>query len=631
MLASGRAVLRFEGGDSELRVRRISDSPCRVACPAGVNVKAYVGLVGAGEFDLALEVVRARNPLPGICGRVCTHPCEAECRRQEVDAPVAIRPLKRFIADLALKSAPASLPADTPRRNQRVAIVGSGPAGLTAANDLARLGYQVTIFEAGTSPGGMMVLGIPPFRLPRDVISQEVESITSLGVRLETGARIDAPLELLDRDFSAVFYAVGAHRSIELGLPRENETPGIVGSLTFLRQAYCGERRGSLGTVLVVGGGNSAIDSARTAKRLGAREVKIVYRRTRREMPAAPEEVAEAEAEGVKPLFRVQPVDLLLTGRRLKGLRCIRNRMGAPDASGRRRPEPVPGSEFDISANLVVSAVGQQPETGALAGHNITLGRSGTIAADPLTCGTGVAGLFAGGDVVTGPSTVVDAIAAGHRAASGIHAFLTGEQGLAPGRVAVNTGELELQASTLFAVHQDRVRPPQVRSRHAKRFAEVELSLSDSEAVAEAKRCLHCGPCSECVQCHGYCPKHQVAISLPGSDEEVQLRLAGLESVFPDAGTGRSVVVSKAGARSVAALAVPVVCIVGQALCRDCGQCVKACVHHAITSAPWRADLKAAKVDHLLCRGCGHCLAVCPSGALSLGCPVPVAGRGNSD
>jgi heterodisulfide reductase subunit A len=623
-LAAGNVTLSFAGGTERFRVRRIPDSPCRVACPAGVNVKAYVGLIGAGDFDRALEVVRARNPLPGICGRICTHPCESECRRQDVDAPVAVRPLKRFIADHALKSGPARLPAGTPRRTERIAVIGSGPAGLTAANDLVRLGYQVTIFEACGQPGGMLALGIPPFRLPREVIRQEIDSIMYLGVRLEVNARIDDPAALLARDFAAVFYAPGAHRSIGLGLPLEDEVAGVVDSLTFLRKAYTGEWRKPAGTVLVVGGGNSAIDSARTALRLGARKVQVLYRRTRKEMPAAPEEVAEAEHEGVTFTFRVQPVELLHERGRLKGLRCIRNKMGEPDASGRRRPVPVPDSEFDIPATLVVSAVGQQPETQHLAGSALSISRSGTLQADPVTCQTSLYGLYAGGDVVTGPSTVIDAIAAGHRAARGIHDRLTA--GAPPGSstAAMTTDELELLASCLTAIPMDRAKPAEVSPRMRKRFAEVEMALTESEAVAEAKRCMRCGPCSECVRCHGYCTKHEVSLSVPGSGEEVQLRFAGLDSLFPDSVTSREVVVHRPGARPVAANAAPVICRVERALCRDCGRCVKACVHQAIKSVTWNGAMKTASVDPLLCRGCGHCISVCPSGALQIGCSATV-------
>jgi len=240
-LHSGRARLSFEGDAEPLDVKPIPDSACRVACPAGVNVKAYVGLVAAGDFERALEVVRERNPLPGICGRVCTHPCESECRRSDVDAPVAIRALKRFIADYAMESAPAGLPDDRPKRDQRVAVIGSGPAGITAANDLARMGYEVRIFEALHKPGGMLRVGIPPFRLPHDVIDQEIESITSIGVALETGTRIGNPSELLDGDFSAVFYAIGAHKDISLGVENEDEVAGVMDCLKFLREANLGQ------------------------------------------------------------------------------------------------------------------------------------------------------------------------------------------------------------------------------------------------------------------------------------------------------------------------------------------------------------------------------------------------------
>jgi heterodisulfide reductase subunit A-like polyferredoxin len=298
--------------------------------------------------------------------------------------------------------------------------------------------------------------------------------------------------------------------------------------------------------------------------------------------------------------------------------------MGEPDSSGRRRPVPVPGSEFDIPATLAVSAVGQQPETQHLVGSAFSISRSGTLQADPNTCQTSLSGLFAGGDVVTGPSTVIDAIAAGHRAARGIHGRLAA--GVPPGlsTAATTAGELEMLASCLTAVPMERARPAAASSRMRKRFGEVELALTESEAVAEAKRCMRCGPCSECVRCHGYCSKHQVSLSVPGSGDDIQLRFTGLDSMFPDSMAGREVVVCRPGARPIAANAAPVLCRVERALCRDCGSCVEACIHQAIKPVIWHGEMKTASVDPLLCRGCGHCIAVCPSGALRLDCAAQV-------
>ena len=598
-------------------MKPVPDSACGVACPADVNVKAYVGLIAARRFDRALQVVIERNPLPGICGRVCTHPCESECRRGEIDAPVAIRPLKRFIADYALDAAPTRLPAETPKRRERIAIVGAGPAGITAANDLARSGYRVTVFEALTRPGGMLRVGIPRFRLPHDVIDHEIESVAAIGVKIETNSRIDDPTGLLKDRFSAVFCAIGAHAGIGLGLDLEDELQGVVDCTDFLRSANLGQAKPLSGRVLVIGGGNSAIDSARVARRLGARDVRILYRRTRKEMPADVAEIDEALAEHVKIEFGVQPVALLHDADRVSGVRCIRTRPGPPDASGRRRPVPMPGSEFDVPTRLVIKAIGQRPDTEHLADSEIPLTRRGTILADPDTCSTDIPGLFAGGDVTTGPSTVIDAIAAGHHAARSIRAFVTGRdvwQDRAPG---TGRTETELELPDLVAVAADRVKPRVLSNRTRRNFKEVELTLTETEATAEAGRCLRCGPCDECVRCHALCPRRQVALVLPGSDDEILVRVPTLDSVFTDAAGPRPVTVRRAGAKPVKMEAVVVQGRVDRELCRGCGQCRDACLHEAIRMVEWHDGLQAAEVDPARCRGCGTCLTVCPTGALS--------------
>ncbi|MEO0079510.1 MAG: FAD-dependent oxidoreductase [candidate division WOR-3 bacterium] len=612
-LARGRARLTFQDTGATFHIRPIADSACRVACPAEVNVKAYVGLIAAGMFDRALEVVRERNPLPGICGRVCTHPCESECRRKEIDEPVAIRPLKRFIADYALQAAQdRPSPRPTIKSALRVAVIGSGPAGLTCASDLARLGYQVTIFEALSRPGGMLRYGIPEFRLPRPIIDQEIDEILRLGIALETNAPINSPKELLENGYAAVFWATGAHRPLRLGIGEEG-IAGVLDSLGFLREVAQGKRSELRGSVLVIGGGNSAIDSARTAVRLGATKVQIIYRRTRREMPADPDEVTDAEKEGITILEKAQPVAILSRNGRLSGVRCIRTRLAEQDESGRRRPVPVPGSEFEIAASVLISAVGQRPETCPDLVHS----PAGTVAIDPATSQTSLPRVFAGGDVVTGPATVIDAIAAGHRAARSIHAFLTAGREPTTAGCSPSLCQLEITTSQLTAVPMGRATIHKLPARRRKNFTEVEQPLTTEEAIAEAQRCLRCGPCLECVRCHTSCPRKLLALFIPRATGELLLRV--LSSDLSEASAGpatRKVELTTEKGPSLSLFAVPVLYEVLPELCRGCGRCADTCHHRAIVMTDWQPGLKTARVDPSLCRGCGNCVATCPSGAI---------------
>ncbi len=582
-------VLQLENEEIEVHISRISDSPCRIGCPAGVNVKGYVGLISCGEFERALSVVRERNPLPGICGRVCTHPCESECRRGEIDEPVAIRQLKRFIADYALNSPPAVLPETTPKLQKRIAIVGSGPAGLTAANDLRRMGYEVTIFEGQSQPGGMLVWGIPPFRLPRNVIEEEINSILHLGIRLELNSRINEPAQLLRAGFAAVFWAPGCQQSIKLGLPLEEELGGIIDSLTFLRKSYQGEIRELNGRVLIIGGGDSAVDAARVARRLGAWEVVIVYRRTRAEMPAAEEEVQAALEEGVRFEFLTQPVGFISQGVRLSGLRCVRCQLGEPDTSGRRKPVPILGSEFIIDANLVITALGQQTE---------------------IATGDLPAGVFVGGDAAGGPATVIDAIASGHKGANAIHNFLTSE--LPDEQFARE--EFEVQTALLNVIRINRARAQVIPLSRRRGFEEIEKPFTSKQAIAEAQRCLRCGPCAECLRCSDTCPRQVWQLKITKAKEPLLVRVHGINPVRGEQGV---MVAIKDNDGVINGVLTPLVVTVEKILCRGCGYCVKVCPYQAINLIEWYPEVKTARVDVTRCRGCGNCIPVCPTGAVN--------------
>ncbi len=617
----------LKAGDVRWPVKAIEPSPCRVGCPALVDVKAYVGLIAAGKFERALETVRRRNPLPGICGRVCTHPCESECRRGDIDEPVAICALKRFIADYELKRSaeedvPKALPPYFPPTQGSVAIVGSGPAGLTAANDLARAGLKVAVFEALPEAGGMLRYGIPAFRLPRDILDVEIRGIQDLGVDIRTGVRVgaDGPsLEELQNDFDAVFLAVGAHRSLPMRIPGEEDTEGVFQAVDWFRRINLGEDLPPGRRVAVVGGGNSAVDAARLCLRLGAEDVTLAYRRSREEMPADPAEVVEAEEEGVTIRFLAGPVKIEAPGGKLRALVCQDMRLGEPDASGRRRPVPVPDTDFTIPADTVISAVSQRPDVGFLENAGVDIER-GRIAVGEEALLTSAPNVYAGGDAVLGPATVIEAIAHGHRVSEAIlRAMDLDDRILEP--MEARRGELEtgpdLLARPRVARRRPAVLPPAERCR---RFSEVSAAFTPEQAVQEASRCLRCGPCSECVECVNPCEK-RIALIRPdgndGLDREEFLRVSvGPGALDVRGGTETVVEDGKEGERWGVEI---VVAEVDPKRCRACSRCQEACPAEAI-SIVQRADGigKTARVDPERCRGCGACASVCITGAASL-------------
>lgn len=479
---------------------------CQVTCPAGVHAQGYVALIAQGKFEEALRLEKMQNPLPAICGRVCHHPCEANCNRGLVDEPVAICALKRFIADYEYKKGVFCDPEPEETRDERVVIVGAGPAGLACAYDLALKGYRVTVFEALSEPGGMLRYGIPAYRLPKDILRREIEAIERLGVKILTNRRLgkDFTLKSLREDgFASIFLAVGAHGDQRLGISGE-ERDGVISGVEFLRDLNLGKEVRVGRKVLVVGGGNVAIDAARSALRLGAERVTIAYRRSRDEMPAASHEVEEALREGVDIQFLTAP-DCIEGDGCVEGLKCQRMRLGKPDASGRRRPEPIEGSGFVIEADMVICAIGQAPDLGFLSEEpSLKVTRRGTLEADLDTGETQVAGVFAGGDAVSGPATVVEAVAIGKRTAESIHRFLN-EIDLREGR---EFGRPEARVADVpKASGRDprAVMPTLPVGERLKGFCEVEQGFTEEEAIQEAGRCLNCGVCSECLECVRVC------------------------------------------------------------------------------------------------------------------------------
>jgi len=528
--------------------------PCKDACPAHIDVQGYVALIGQGKFAEALALIRRTIPFPGVIGRICNHPCETACNRSQFDGqPVSICALKRFVADLEQGSGGAEVQgsggaeeqgsggaeeqgsggaeeqgntehATRTFRAQHVAIIGAGPAGLTAAHDLALLGYRVTVFEALPVAGGMLAVGIPAYRLPRDVLKREIARIEALGVeiRLNTPVGRDGgpSLDDLRRDYAAVLVSVGAHQERELEV-QETGPVRVVPGVIFLRELNLGRPLPVGRHVAVVGGGNVAIDAARSALRLGAESVTIVYRRSRAEMPASPWEIADAEEEGVRFLFLANPVCTLDEG----GLQCVQMELGEPDASGRRQPIPIPGSEFALDVDMVIPAIGQVPDLGFMSASALPVTRRGTLAVDPDTLATAVPGVFAGGDAVSGPATAIEAIAAGRRAAQSIHRYLQGEELVGPTEAlpVVPFEEVDVRRAQKRARAAMPKLPPESRTTD---FAEVELGFSQEQAVLEARRCLNCAVCSECRQCESACQPRAVNHAM--RDEVVEVNVGAI-------------------------------------------------------------------------------------------------------
>ena len=500
-------------------------APCGLTCPAGINVQGYVALTGVGKYKEALSLIWENLPLPAVLGRICPHPCEKECNRKELDEPIAICELKRFLADQA--KIEISLKREEVKK-EKVAIVGSGPAGLTAAAFLAQKGYPVTIFEALPVVGGMLYAGIPSYRLPRDILEEEIKTIQSLGVEIKSNSPIgpDFTLDnLFEQGHRAIFLAVGAHLDQKLNIPGE-ENPHVIPGVVFLRKANLGQRVEVGERVAVIGGGNVAIDAARTALRTGAKEVTVIYRRSRNEMPAYEDDVEEADEEGIKFQFLAAPTEVISTDGKLTSLRCIQMELGEPDASGRRRPIPVEGSDFSVEVDTIIPAIGQTPDLAFLKGMEVETTRQGTIKVDPVTLRTSKEGVFAGGDAVSGPWIAIEAVAAGKEAALSIDRYLRGLD-LFEGRPKPKLEKArfeEVYANQPKALRERMGRIPVEERR--KSFSEVKKGFTEEQAKRESLRCLNCGLCSECLQCVALCKAG--AINHQIKEEVVNFRVGSI-------------------------------------------------------------------------------------------------------
>ena len=462
--------------------------PCRNACPARVDAARYVRLIADGKPADALAVVREKVPFPGTLGRVCIHPCEQNCRHEKLKDPIAIKFLKRYAADRD-NGLWKQGQMRNPSTGKRVAVVGGGPSGLTAAFYLAKKGHSVTVFEALPEPGGMMRVGIPEYRLPRNILKGEIDEILAVGVKILTGARVESLDPLFKEGFQAVYVAVGAHQGMKMGVEGEN-TPGVMEGVTFLREVALGKKVTVGNRVAVVGGGNAAIDAARVALRIGATEVSLIYRRTREEMPASPEEVDEALHEGVKIVYLAAPSKISKGANGLQ-MECTRMKLGKPDASGRRSPEPIPGGQYTMEFDTIIAGIGQRPDVPV--GFGLKLGRGNTISANAETMETERKGVYAGGDVVSGPASVIQSIAHGRSAASAIDKMLGGD-----GVIDEVLAPVEEPNPVLGRWEEGIVNAPVGKipaialAERLKGFTEVETGYTDEQAVCEADRCLRC-------------------------------------------------------------------------------------------------------------------------------------------
>lgn len=485
-------------------------APCSTGCPIDTSIQAYISLIAAGQTKKAAEVIRRENPLPSICGRVCFAPCMDYCNRAEIDEPLNIRALKRYALEKFPDTKP---PAEIEPSGKKVAIIGSGPAGLAAAHSLASHGHGATVFEALPVLGGMLAVGIPRFRLPQEVLDQDIAYIRSLGVEFKTSAVVgeNIPVETLMRDFDAVFVATGAQASRRMKVPGEG-LYGILSGIDFLRCHAIGERDCPMGkNVAVIGGGNTAIDAARTALRLGAEKVRIVYRRQREQMLADDKEIEAALAEGIEIDYLAAPVEAIGDENgRVCRLACVRNELGEPDESGRRRPLPIEGSEYSIEADTVITAISETPDAKIGEAFCLEMTEWNTLVADELTMQTSREGIFAGGDGVLGPSSVIQAIDQGKRAARAIENYLNSVpvgDGISPRKTYDNPlNERDIKKLKKENVYTPAVAPAElpVQDRIGS-FDEVEAVYTDEEARAEASRCLNCAGCCECFRCVEVC------------------------------------------------------------------------------------------------------------------------------
>ena len=599
--------------------------PCQIACPAGVDIQGYIALAALGKYTDAIALIKDSNPLPSVCGRVCTRPCEVKgCRRTLLDEAVGIDYIKRYISDLDLNGRDTYRPQVAPPNGKKVAVVGAGPAGLSAAYYLAIRGYGVEIFEGQPEPGGMLRYGIPEYRLPKDVLDLEIAQILGLGPKLRTNATLGRDFtvtSLKQQGFDAIFLGIGAWRSSLMRVQNE-DAPGVLSGIEFLKNFGLRKKIQIHGTVVVVGGGNTAIDCARSALRLGVREVKLLYRRTRAEMPANDTEIHDAIEEGVKTEFLVAPVRVVTdAGGRLTGLECQRMELGEPDVSGRRSPKPIRGSEYVVACDFAISAIGQSTTVSDLLdgrvpqflpmGETLNLTRWQTVQVNERTFETSVDGVFSGGDVVTGAATAIEAIAAGRRAAYAIDTYVREGKARPEPQEFVSRKDLfsKITVSDLRSKDQKpkRVMPLVPVEERVRGFVEVEQGYSGDDLREEVTRCLECG----CVALFD-CDLRKYATEY-GADVRHFLG----EARQHERDTSHPLIE------------------LDQNKCVLCGRCVRMCSEvvgvaaYGFVNRGFGTVVAPALGGSLLdtgCVSCGLCIGTCPTGAISQKLPLAKPG-----
>jgi len=583
-------------------------APCHLACPAHTDVQGYVGLIANGQYEEAVKLIKENLPLPASIGRVCPHPCEEACRRNLVDKPIAIAALKRFVGDIVLEKGNDIKADKKPPTGKKVAIIGGGPAGLTCGYFLAREGHQPVIYEAMPKPGGMLRYGIPKYRLPKDILDMEIDLIKDMGVEIITGTKIgkDITFQELHNNYDAVFVGIGAWKSSDLRCPGE-DIDGVLGGINFLINVAQNQPPEIGDTVAVVGGGNTAMDAARTAVRLGAKRVMVLYRRTLDEMPAESIEIEEAKEEGVEFHFLLSPVEVIENNGKVSHIRCQKMRMGEADSSGRRRPIPIEGKEITIDVDTVIAAIGQKVNPSGLEEIGIT--KRSTIQYDETTFQTSIPGVFAGGDAATGPKIAIEAVAQGKDAARVISSYLEGK--IAPIKepyyvTQENLTEEDFTDRERKERVEQKVMAPEARKTNFKEFTQ---RYSEKEAKKEAGRCLECG-CGDLHECKLFAYSNIYNVNpekLAGEKHQTHFED---DHPFIDRNPDK---------------------------CILCGLCVRICDEVTGLTALGLVDrgfdtmvkpefeMKLKDTD---CIACGQCVSVCPVGALqeklSVAKPVPV-------